>query len=156
MDKILLLISTSLHSIATAIFIGYYFIMTLLINPVLTGKEPTGFTALSEISKRSRWWLYASMGVLAMTGIYLTLSNPFYSGIGNFNTTWSLLMLAKHIVIMVMVLIGFWFNAIRRAGPGMLSTSNAALGFKRFNQYCNVMSISGILVLVLTAIGHIN
>jgi len=148
------MISTSLHSIATAIFIGYYFTMTLLINPVLSRKESIGFTALSEISKRSRWWLYASMGVLAITGIYLTLSDPFYSGIGNFNTPWSILMLAKHIVIMVMVLIGFWFNAIRRAGPGMLSTSNGIPSFKRFNQYCVSMSIGGILILVLTAIGQ--
>jgi uncharacterized membrane protein len=154
MEKTLLVISTSLHSIATAAFIGYFFVMTGIINPIFSRIEATGLKALSEISKSSRWWLYAAMGILALTGIHLTLSDASYSGIGQFDSPWSLLMLAKHIVIVVMLLIGFWFNVIRRAGPGMLSTSNSALGFKRFNQYCISMSICGILILVLTTIGQ--
>jgi uncharacterized membrane protein len=155
MEKILLMISTSLHSIATAVFIGYFFVLTIVINPILSRKETTGLQILSEISKRSRWWLYAAMGILAVTGIHLTLSDAFYSGLGQFDSPWSLLMLAKHIVIIVMVLIGFWFNVIRRAGPGMLSTSNAALGYKRFNRYCIFMSVCGVIILLLTTIGQV-
>lgn len=154
MDKILLMISTSLHTISTAAFIGYFFLMTVLINPILSRKETTGLQTLSEISKSSRWWLYAAMGILTLTGIHLTLNDVYYSGIGQFDSPWSLLMLAKHIVIVVMVLIGFWFNAIRRAGPGMLSTSNSSLALKRFKRYCNAMSVCGVFVIALTAIGQ--
>lgn len=129
--------------------------MAVLIIPIFSRRDKTLLQILSEISKKSRWWLYAAMGILAVTGIHLTLSNPFYAGMGNFNSPWSLIMLAKHILIFVMVLIGFWFTAIRRAGMDMLSTSNAALGFKRFNQYCVSMSVGGILILLLTTIGQI-
>jgi uncharacterized membrane protein len=155
MGNIFLSISTTLHTIATVVFIGYFFLMAVLINPILSKKESTGLQALSEISKHSRWWLYAAMGILAFTGIHLTLSDAYYSGIGQFDSPWSLLMLAKHIVIIVMVLIGFWFNAIRRTGPGMLSTTNSKLGFKQFDQYCISMSVCGVLILVLTTIGQL-
>jgi uncharacterized membrane protein len=155
MAQILVPFSLLLHALSTAIFIGFYFVMSTIILPTLSQKGEIGLQAMSEISKRSRLWLYISFGILGLTGIYLTIVDPKYAGLGQFDSTWSFLMLAKHIIIVLMIGLGCWFNAIRRVGPSMLSTSNAAAGLIRFKKYNNWMSVCGALVLILTTIAQI-
>jgi len=152
MTQFLIPLSNLLHTLATILFVGYFILMVILVIPVLSAKGTTGMQALSELSKRSRWWLYGALAIFAVTGVYLTLSDANYSGLGKFDSAWSILMLVKHILILVILAIGFWFNAIKRVGPAMLSTSNAAAGLKRFTLYCNLMNIFGLLVVALTAI----
>ena len=60
-------------------------------------------------------------------------------------------MLVKHLVILVMVALGFWFNAILRVGPQMSTNSGAAKARKSFHLYANAMAACGVLVLLLTA-----
>lgn len=154
MDQYLLTLCTTTHSLATTFFIGYYFIMAVLVLPNISKGESTGYETLSRISKQSRWWLYGSMAILAITGAFLTFADPNYAGIGQFDTPWAIFMLAKHIVIVLMLFIGFWFNAIKRVGKGMLSTSNAAAAYLRFKRYILTMSLLGLIVLSLTGIGQ--
>lgn len=154
MSQFLSALSTTAHSLATTFFIGYYFIMAVLVLPNISKGESTGYETLSRISKQSRWWLYGSLAILALTGAYLTFADPNYAGIGQFDTPWAILMLAKHIVIVLMILFGFWFNAIKRVGKCMLSTSNAAAAYLRFKRYILTMSLLGLIVLILTGIGQ--
>ena len=72
---------------------------------------------LDAISKRSRFWLYASLLVFAITGIHLTVADANYLSLGNFGNPWSILMLVKHILVLAMIALGFWFNAVLRVGP---------------------------------------
>ena len=152
MSQILPALSFWLHSLATVVFIGYYLLLSLVYLPVL-GSTPG--TSLSEISKRSRVWLYLSMLVFAVTGVYLTFVDPNYAGIGNFNSPWAVLMLVKHILLVAMVGMGFWFNAILRVGPLMNSNTGAARAQDRFRRYANLMAAAGVLVLLLTASSHV-
>ena len=154
MSQFLSALSTTTHSLATTFFIGHYFIMAVLVLPNISKGESTGYETLSRISKKSRWWLYGSLAILAISGAFLTFADPNYSGIGQFDTTWAILMLVKHIVIVLMLFIGFWFNAIKRAGKGMLSTSNAEVAYLRFKRYILLMSVLGMIVLILTGIGQ--
>jgi uncharacterized membrane protein len=110
---------------------------------------------LSEISRRSRSWLYASLLVFAVTGTYLTLVDSYYLGIGNFGNIWSILMLVKHILILGMLVIGFWYNGLLRVGPQLVSNSGGEQALVRFRQYSNLMAIIGVLVLLLTAISQV-
>jgi uncharacterized membrane protein len=155
MSQFLIPLSNVLHTLATVIFIGHYLLLSLLYLPVLTKMEQGGTAALSEISKRSRVWLYIALGLFAVTGIYLTLVDPYYLGLGNFQNPWSVLMLVKHILILGMIGVGFWFNVIVRVGSLLRSTSNSALGVSRLRLYSNLMSACGILVLILTAIAQL-
>jgi uncharacterized membrane protein len=155
MNQLLIVIVNALHTLATVIFVGYYLLLSLLYLPVLAESEMGGGVALSEISKRSRPWLYASLVIFALSGVYLTLVNPNYLGIGNFSDPWAVPMLVKHIVILVMVAIGFWFNTIQRVGPALRSYPGAAERMARFRRYSNMMSVCGVLVLLLTAIAQI-
>ena len=154
MTQFLIPLSNLLHTLATILFVGYFALLVILVIPILSSKGTSGLQALSELSKRSRWWLYGALAIFAVTGVYLTVSDANYSGLGKFDSAWSILMLAKHIIILAMLGVGFWFNAIKRVGPAMLSTSNAAAGLTRFKHYCTLMTICGFLILVLTAIGQ--
>ena len=64
-------------------------------------------------------------------------------------------MLIKHILILGIVALGFWFNAILRVGPMMSSNNSAELGIRRFHLYSNLMAMSGVLVLLLTALAQV-
>lgn len=155
MDSILQSLSNILHNLANVIFIGFFFVMSTVILPILSKKETSGAQILSEISKRSRWWLYGSLLTLGLTGTYLTLVDPNYSGMGHFDSVWAWALLVKHVLILLMVFFGFWFNAIKKVGPKLLSTSNAAGGMINFKRYINWMSLLGASILVLTAVAQI-
>ncbi len=154
MSQLLLATSTTLHALAMIIFIGHYLLMSLIYLPALSGTENAG-KALGELSARSRRWLYFSILVFAATGVHLMLIDPNYLGIGNFSNPWALLMLIKHLIIVVMIALGFWFNALQRVGQAMRSNSGAAQGIAKFRQYSNLMAICGVIVLALTALSQV-
>lgn len=154
MADILIALSNVLHTLATIVFVGHYLLLSVLYIPALS-KIENGGVVLSDISKRSRLWLYIAFGIFAITGVFLTMIDPNYLGLGKFRNFWSVWMLAKHILILVIIVIGFWFNVIQRVGPKMLSTSNSTSSILRFRTYSNLMAICGVLVLLLTAFAQI-
>ena len=156
MVQTLTALSFWLHALGTVILIGHYLLLSLLYLPVFLKNQadPASRAILGEISKRSRSWLYGSLLIFAVTGIYLTFIDPNYLGIGNFGNPWAVLMLVKHILILGMLGMGFWYNGLMRVGPQLASNSGADQAFARFRQYSNLMAMTGILVLLLTAISQ--
>jgi uncharacterized membrane protein len=152
MSQILIALSVWLHALATVIFIGHYLLLSVIYIPVLTMNNGM---ALSAISKRSRPWMYASLLIFMLTGVYLMFADPNYRGVGDFGNFWSIMMLVKHVMIVGMIGLGFWFNAFLRVGPMMSSKNSAALAIRRFRLYSNLMAISGVLVLLLTALAQV-
>jgi len=157
MSQIFIATSYWLHALATIILIGHYLLLSLIYLPVLSKGESLGSTGaiLSEISKRSRVWLYISLLVFIVTGVYLTWVDANYLGLAKFGNLWSILMLVKHLLILGMVALGFWYNAILRVGPLMSSNTGAVQALARFRSYSDAMAISGVLVLLLTAVAQI-
>jgi uncharacterized membrane protein len=147
MTQVLISLSYWLHAVATVIFIGHFVLLAGIYLPALSKNG----SALSEISKRSRSWLYASLLIFMVTGIYLMVVDPNYLGVGNFTNLWAIMMLVKHILIVGMIGMGFFYNAILRVGPLMASNNSAEQAIARFRTYVNVMAVSGIVVLLLTA-----
>jgi uncharacterized membrane protein len=154
MTQLLLATSTTLHALAMIVFIGHFMLTSLIYLPALSTMD-NGGKALGEMSRRSRRWLYGSILVFFVTGVHLMLVDPNYMGIGNFSNPWAMLMLIKHIIILVMLGLGFWFNFIQRVGPAMRSNSSAAQGVAAFRRYSNLMAICGVLVLALTALSQV-
>ena len=156
MSQILIALSTWLHAIATVLLIGHYLLLSLVYLPAASkGQSEAEKMFLSEISKRIRFWMYTSLAIFIITGTYLTFADSNYLGIGDFGNLWAILMLVKHILILVMLGLGFWFNAILRVGPLLSSNSGSAQALSRFWQYSNLMAICGVLVLLLTAIAQV-
>jgi uncharacterized membrane protein len=152
MSQILIALSVWLHAIATVILIGHYLLLSIIYLPVL---EKSGGMSLSQISKRSRPWMYGSLTIFMVTGIYLMFADPNYLGVGDFGNFWSVMMLVKHLLVVGMIGLGFWFNALLRVGPMMASNNSAELGIRRFRTYSSLMAISGLLVLLLTALAQV-
>lgn len=150
MTPILIALSYWFHALATVIFIGHFVLLAVMYLPALADTP----AALSAISKRSRIWMYASLLVFTITGVYLMFVDPNYLGIGKFNNFWSVIMLVKHLLIVGMIGMGFWFNAIMRVGPLMISNTSAVQALARFRSYVNAMAICGVLVLLLTALAQ--
>lgn len=150
MTQFLISISVWLHAVATVVFIGHFVLLAGIYLPALSKNA----MALSEISTHSRPWMYASLIIFMVSGIYLTFIDPNYQGIGNFSNFWAVMMLVKHILIVVMIVMGFWYNAILRIGP-MLSSNNPEQAVIRFRKYVNVMAVCGVLVLLLTALAQV-
>lgn len=153
MSLVLNSLSLWLHSLASIVFIGYFLLLAFIFLPALLTTE--NGPALSAISKRSRPWLYTSLLVFIITGVYLMLINPNYLGLGNFTNFWAVVMLVKHLLIVGMIGLGFWFNAILRVGPMLASKNSAVQALARFRQYVNVMAITGVVVLLLTALAQV-
>jgi uncharacterized membrane protein len=152
MVPILIALSVWFHAVGTVLLIGHYLLLSLIYLPVL---EKNGGALLSEISKRSRPWMYLSLAIFMVTGIYLMFADPNYLGVGDFGNFWSIMMLIKHLLVVGMIGLGFWYNALLRVGPMMASNNSAELGVRRFRRYSNLMAISGILVLLLTALAQV-
>jgi len=155
MTPLLVATATALHGLATVVFIGYYLLLSLLYLPVLAKSESGGGASLGEVSKRSRPWQYISLLIFILTGIYLLLVDSNYLGIGKFSSPWAVLMLLKHIVVLAMIALGFWCNAIKRVGHDLRSYPGDTQRLARFRRYCNAMTVCGVLVLVLTAFAQI-
>ena len=152
MLPILIALSVWLHALGTVLLIGHYLLLSVIYLPVL---EKNGGTFLSEISKRSRPWMYASLLIFMVTGIYLMFADPNYLGVGDFGNFWSVMMLVKHLLVVAMIGLGFLYNAILRVGPMMASNNNAELGIRRFRMFSNLMAICSVLVLLLTALAQV-
>lgn len=150
MSQFLISASTWLHAIATVIFIGHFVLLAGIYIPALSKNGH----ALSEMSKRSRSWMYASLIVFAVTGTHLMLIDSGYLGFMDFGNFWGIVMLLKHILVFAMIGMGFWYNAILRVGP-MMSSNNPEQAIARFRNYVNMMAVCGVLILLLTALAQV-
>lgn len=81
--------------------------------------------------------------------------DPGYLGFMDFGNIWGIVMLVKHILVVAMIALGFWFNAILRVGPMMSSNNNADTAVARFRKYVNAMAVCGGLVLLLTTLAQV-
>lgn len=149
MSQVLISISAWLHALATVVLIGHFVLLAGIYIPALIKNG----TALSEISKLSRPWMYASLIVFMITGTHLMLIDSGYLGFMDFGNFWGIVMLVKHILVIAMICMGFWYNAILRVGP-MLSSNNPEQAVVRFRAYVNAMAICGVLILLLTALAQ--
>ncbi len=77
-----------------------------------------------------------------------------YLGFMDFGNFWGIVMLVKHILVLAMIGMGFWYNAILRVGP-MMSSNNPEQAIVRFRKYINAMAVCGVLVLFITALAQI-
>lgn len=134
---------------------GHVVRAVLRVHPAKAAPEAGDGAALGELSRYSRPWLYISLLVFILTGVYLLLIDSNYLGIGNFSNPWAVLMLVKHIVVVAMIALGFWFKVVKRVGQDLRSVPGDAQRRARFRRYSDIMTLCGVLVLILTAFAQI-
>jgi uncharacterized membrane protein len=99
-------VATWLHTVAFVIAWGYYGVLGRIVLPGLEVSLDRGPVAatVAAIERRALPLVVLSMVLFGLTGTYLLVSDPKYAGLGAFfATTWTTLMLVKHVVVVALV-----------------------------------------------------
>lgn len=109
MSQPVLAISLFFHILATVVWIGGIFIITLLVIPEVNrilADQPALYQVLLRLRKRFTPISNLALATLVVTGLFQMTADPNYDGLLQFNNTWSQVMLAKHVLIVLMALVG--------------------------------------------------
>lgn len=119
-----------LHTVAFVIAWGYYGVLGRFVLPALARSigEERAAIALLEIERRALPFVLLTAVLFTLTGSYLLVASDRYTALGDFGSTWALLMLAKHVLVVVLVLLGVAVDRLIRAAaiaPGGVARSSA-------------------------------
>jgi uncharacterized membrane protein len=116
-----------LHTLAFVIAWGYYGILGRMVLPGLERSlDPLArAAALVAIERRALPLVGLSLVLFVVTGSYLLVVDVHYAGLGDFfASTWTTLMLVKHLLVIGLVVLGVYVDRlIRRIGE---ATSDGA------------------------------
>jgi uncharacterized membrane protein len=111
-----------LHFLATVSWVGSLASISFLILPAMKRAldAETQLVFLEAMQKRLEPIAWFSMSLLVLTGLFQMSVNPHYDGFLSISTQWSLAILSKHLLGIVMVVVSAiqtWevIPAIRRA-----------------------------------------
>ena len=111
-----------LHMLATVVWVGSLAAISFLILPAMkrTLDPKTQLIFIEAMQKRLEPIAWFSISLLILTGLFQMSLNPHYNGFLSTSTQWSLAILTKHILGIIMVVVSAiqtWevIPAIRRA-----------------------------------------
>jgi len=113
MREIILAVFNWLHLIAAVVWIGGIFFILFIGMP--SAKKVLGADAgklMGEISRRFTPIANYSIIFIVVTGAALTGLNREFSGITNFENTWFLTLIVKHVLVFGMVAVHFYRGLI--------------------------------------------
>jgi uncharacterized membrane protein len=148
MPQLLIAVSTWFHALATVILLGHYILLSLVYLPSLRQslEEADMNRAVDGIESRVQIWIHLTLVVFIVTGIHLMLANTNYQGIGNFSGPWAIMMLAKHVVVAVFVVLGFYLDH----GGRRKKLAEA----QQLQTVLKAMAACGVIILLLTAVAQ--
>ena len=115
-----------LHTLAFVIAWGYYGILGRIVLPGLERsiERPAQAAALLAIERRALPLVVLSLVLFTATGTYLLVNDPHYAGLGDFfASTWTTLMLLKHLLVVALVVLGVAVDRLtRRAAEARATT----------------------------------
>ena len=96
-----------LHMLATVTWIGSRAAINLLVLPASTRtlKLVDQLSFIAAVQKRLEPLAWFCMGLLLVTGLFQLSTSPHYDGFLNTSTQWSLAILVKHGLAIVMVVV---------------------------------------------------
>ena len=165
MSPALLAVSYWLHMVATIVWVGGLAMMSLVGWPgarKVLGPGPQLSALVADWHRRFNPLAWLSLAVLVGTGLTQMSANSNYDGFLAITNGWSAAILAKHVVIVAMVVVGVYMNwalqpalarlamleAHGQAPAEAASLRRRELTLTRLNLAC------GLLVLALTALAR--
>lgn len=96
-----------LHMLATVTWIGSLAAINLLVLPASTRtlKLVDQLSFIAAVQKRLEPLAWFCMGLLLVTGLFQLSTSPHYDGFLNTSTQWSLAILVKHGLAIIMVVV---------------------------------------------------
>ncbi len=165
MSPWVLALSYWLHLMATIIWVGGLAMMALVAWPgarKVLGPGPQLGALVADWQRRFNPLAWLSLAVLVATGLTQMAANRNYNGFLVITNTWAAAILAKHLAVVGMILIGAYMNWSLQPALGRLALLEARnlpapeaevlrrreLSLTRLNLAC------GLLVLALTAVAR--
>ena len=148
-----------LHLLATVTWVGSLAGISFLILPAMQRslKPDVQLVFIEAMQKRLEPIAWFSMSLLLITGLFQMSVNPHYDGFLSTSTQWSLAILTKHILGIVMVVVSAiqtWevIPAIRRALIMAKKSQNTeVLDTLRRREVCLLRMNFGLSILILLA-----
>lgn len=146
--------ATSLHVAATALLLGHYTLVRLVHLPVAERqlRGPSVGPMLEAVERRAIPWLGAALATILATGVYLLVVSPRFTGFGQIGgSSWSVLLLVKHVLVVAMVAIAVAFDMVLL---GDLSAADdearRVVAMRRVRWALDALVLLGAAVIVLT------
>ena len=144
-----------LHSLATVVLLGYYAILALVVVPVLRSavNGPAIGRVIPAIERRALPLVIAATVIFLVTGLYLMLGDGRFSGFGHFfGSTWSTLIVIKHVVVVALVGVGVYLDLlVMPAIAGPVDEAARAAAVARLARSATALVVLGAIVLLMTA-----
>jgi uncharacterized membrane protein len=148
-----------LHLLATVTWVGSLAGVSFLVLPAMKRalNPETQLIFIEAMQKRLEPIAWFSMALLVLTGLFQMSVNPHYDGFLSVSTQWSLAILTKHLLGIMMVVVSAiqtWevIPAIRRAILRSKKSSNAAeLDTLRRREVLLLRMNFGLSILILLA-----
>lgn len=162
----ILALSYWLHLIATIVWVGGLALMALVVWPgarAVLGPGPELGELIRRLQNRFNPLAWLSLAVLIVTGLTQMSANKNYDGLLRITNPWTVAILAKHLVVGAMIVIGLYMQmALQpelgrlalleshgRAAPDADKLRRREMNLTRLNLFC------GVMVLGLTAIARV-
>ena len=150
---IALVLAAWLHTLAFVIAWGYYGILGRMVLPGLERSldRPAQADALGAIERRALPLVGLSLALFTLTGDYLLVVDPKYAGLGDFfASTWTTLMLVKHVLVIILVVVAVYIDRlIRRVGDATDDAGRDAAS-RRLRLSAEVATGLGAVIALLT------
>jgi uncharacterized membrane protein len=157
MDPVLAL-ALWLHTLAFVIAWGYYGVLGRIVLPALARSlDRTGqATVLLAIERRALPLVGVSMVLFFVTGTYLLVSDPEYAGLGHVTaSTWTTLMLVKHLLVIAMIGLGVAVDILIRSMVDPPSEETLESTFRWLSRSAEGAMGLGALIALLTAAAQV-
>ena len=170
MSNVALIACTWLHLIATVVWIGHIVNSFILFTPLSKRYVPESSYGdfLANYRRRDQPIALSTIATFFVTGLGLMLLDPEYQGLGSiFANSWSIMVFAKHVIVLVMVGLGIYMGTaimprLAKAWSELASeeithstTNPRVTGLERLrNIVAYSLLVLSLVVLLLTAIGE--
>lgn len=98
-------LSNAIHLFFTVIWIGWSLLLALVVGPRVVEVYHEKSKTLAILVKRLPVLAYGALGVLGATGMIQMSAHPRYDGLFAMTSTWSRFLFAKHVLIIVSVIL---------------------------------------------------
>jgi hypothetical protein len=156
--------ATWLHAAAMVLVLGYYAVLARIVIPALRRSlvggrlgETLGETVVS-IERRALPLIVGAVIVFTATGAWLMINDTRYAGLGDVTaSTWTMLILVKHLVVVVMVALGVALDIVIGSSARFAEDGGTdARWLRRVQWLADGIWILGAAVLLMTAAAQVS
>lgn len=148
------LLAVAVHTLAFVIAWGYYGILGRIVLPALERSldGPTVSVSIAAIERRALPLVVLSALLFTVSGSWLLVVSPQYQGLGNlFASTWTTLILVKHVVVIALVALAVAVDVLARRVGGAADDTTRVRDLRRLSLAAEATTGLGAVVVLLTA-----